>query len=131
MIKAWIKQKLQKRRTKVYNYCLHNICKYHPITDDLIIGFIKIIKSDDDYSRNASIYIDPITRDYLLEGWELDRRLISTKHNQDKGYSGVAYQYKDQFHPLITTEFELANYEGIEPVNPYMPYHLTTATIIV
>jgi hypothetical protein len=113
----WFKKTKDER--KVYSYCLHNVVSFHPITDSLLIGFLDIIKHDQSYERNAPVYLDEVTRHYFLEGWELDRRIIDTVHKTDAGYNGHAYQYKDQFHPLISTEFELNNWEDIVPTEYY------------
>jgi len=113
----WRKKTKDKR--KIYTYCLHNIVRFHPITDSLLIGFLDVIKNDQAYERNAPVYIDEATRDYFLEGWELDRRIIETIHKTDIGYEGVAYQYRGQFHPLISTDFELNNWEGIIPADQH------------
>jgi len=111
----WFNKFKKTKVPKIYTYCLHNLDRYHSISDSLLQGFIDVMKHDTFYQRNSPIFIDCDTLSYFVEGWELDYRLIETKHIEDKGYRGLAYRYKDQIHPLINSDFELNNFEGIIP----------------
>lgn len=111
-------------KPKVYHYCLQNIAQFHPITEDLLNSFVELIKYDQAYQKNAPIYLDAATGHYLLEGWENSWRLVQTRHKKYKKYSGICWNHKGEFHPLINNEFELNNYEGIEII-PHAYYWST------